>query len=51
MRDADQEGATAVEYGLVAGLLGVGLVVVGPLLADAFVVFLDVVLSHIPGVQ
>ena len=45
-----EEGATAVEYGIVAGATAVGLIVLGPWLAQAFVVFLNVVLDGVLGV-
>lgn len=45
----DETGATAVEYGLVTVAVSVGLIVLGPFLAEAFVTFLDVVLDNILG--
>lgn len=48
-RWSDQSGATAVEYGLVSVTVGLGLVVLGPWLAHAFVTFLDIVLTSILG--
>ena len=47
----DQEGATAVEYGILAAAVGIAFIVAGPLLLDAFTWFLDVVLDNTPGVQ
>lgn len=44
-----QEGATAVEYGLVAVGAGVAFIVAGPLLAEAFTDLLGVVLDHVLG--
>lgn len=45
----DETGATAVEYGLVTMAVSVGLIVLGPFLAEAFVTFLDVVLDSVLG--
>ena len=45
----DQDGSTAVEYGIIAGAVGVGLIVLGPWLAQAFVTFLDIVLDGMLG--
>ena len=41
----DETGATAVEYGLVAGAVGVALVVMGPWLHQAFLVFFNIILD------
>ena len=45
----EENGATAVEYGLIAGALGVVFVVAGPMLQDAFAFLLNVVLCDILG--
>lgn len=46
----DQEsGATAVEYGLVVAAVGTAFVFAGPLLWDAFLTFLNVVLDGMVG--
>lgn len=49
MNWGDETGATAVEYGLIAGATTVGLIVLGPWLADAFLLFLDAVLGGVLG--
>lgn len=49
MHDAGQEGATAVEYGLIAAGVGLAFVLAGPSLAAAFTDLLGVVLDHILG--
>lgn len=51
MRAAGEEGATAVEYGLIAATVGIAFIVAGPLLLDAFTWFLETVLDNTPGVQ
>ncbi len=46
----DQEvGATAVEYGLVVAAVGTAFVVAGPMLWNAFLSFLTVVLDGMVG--
>lgn len=49
-RWAQESGATAVEYGLILVAVGIVFVTVGPLLADAFITILNVVLDAILGV-
>ena len=49
-RWSGETGATAVEYGLLAGAIGIVFVVGGPWLADAFLALLDVILDTTPGV-
>lgn len=44
-----QEGATSVEYGLVLGAVGIAFIVAGPLLHDAFLALLHVVLDGMVG--
>lgn len=44
-----QDGATAVEYGLVAAGAGIAFIVAGPLLAETFTDVLGVVLDHVLG--
>ncbi len=44
-----QDGATSVEYGLIAAGAGLAFIVAGPLLAEAFTNLLDVVLTHVLG--
>lgn len=51
MGTEDQDGATAVEYGLIAAAVGIAFIVAGPLLLDAFAWFLETVLDNTPGVQ
>ena len=41
----DQDGSTAVEYGIIAGVVGIAFVVGGPLLMSGFRALLDVVLT------
>jgi Flp pilus assembly pilin Flp len=38
-----EDGATAVEYSILAAVVGVALVAAGPLLADAFLALLEVI--------
>ena len=45
----DEEGATTVEYGLVAGLMGVVFVLAGPELYDAFLALLNDILDGMVG--
>ncbi len=45
----DQDGATSVEYGLIAAGAGVAFIIAGPLLTQAFTHVLDVVLTHVLG--
>lgn len=47
----DETGATAVEYGLVTVAVGIAFIVAGPMLLDALVAFLGIVLDHMPGVS
>lgn len=42
-----EEGATAVEYGLVAAGVGIAFIIAGPALADAFTDLLGFVLEHV----
>jgi Flp pilus assembly pilin Flp len=44
-----EEGATAVEYGLVAGVMGIVFVLAGPQLWQALLSLLDAVLTAILG--
>jgi len=44
---ADQSGATAIEYGLIAAAMGLGLIVVMPKLASQITVQFSSVGSHI----
>ena len=48
-RRADEEGATAVEYGILAAVVGVVLVATGPMLADAFRALLDLITGGMVG--
>ena len=45
----NEEGATAVEYGLVAGLMGIVFVLAGPELYDAFLELLNDILHGMVG--
>ena len=45
----DELGATAVEYGLVVGAVGILMVLVGPQLVDGFRAFLGLVLDGMVG--
>jgi Flp pilus assembly pilin Flp len=40
---AAEEGASTVEYGLLAAAVGVGLVAIGPALAEAFLGLLEMI--------
>jgi Flp pilus assembly pilin Flp len=40
---AAEDGASTVEYGLLAAAIGVGLVAVGPALAEAFLRLLEMI--------
>jgi Flp pilus assembly pilin Flp len=40
---ADEDGASTVEYGLLAAGIGIGLVAVGPALAEAFLRLLEMI--------
>ncbi len=44
-----QDGATSVEFGLVAAGAGIAFIVAGPFLAEAFTDLLGVVLDHVLG--
>ena len=46
-RLGEDEGATAVEYGLIAAGDGIAFIIAGPALADAFTDLLGVVLDHV----
>lgn len=48
-RHRDEDGATAVEYGIVAAAVGVVFVVAGPWLYDAFLALLDAILDGMVG--
>ncbi len=43
------EGATSVEFGLVAAGVGIAFIVAGPFLAETFTDLLGVVLDHVLG--
>lgn len=45
----DETGATAVEYGLIVGAVGITFIVAGPMLWDALLSLLDVVLDGMVG--
>ena len=45
----DEGGATAVEYGLIVGAVGIAFIVAGPMLQDAFLELLDVILTGMVG--
>jgi Flp pilus assembly pilin Flp len=40
-----QDGATSVEYGLIAFAIGIGLVIAGPVLAEAFLDLLNFIME------
>ena len=40
-----EEGATSVEYGILAGAVGIALVAAGPMLAEAFVSLLELIVG------
>ena len=44
-----EDGATAVEYGLVLALVGILFVLMGPELYDAFLALLDAILDGMVG--
>ncbi len=44
-RFRDETGATSVEYGIVAGLVGIAFVAAGPVLWDSLLVLFDTVLD------
>jgi Flp pilus assembly pilin Flp len=48
-RAADETGMTSVEYGLLAGFLGVVFIAAGPLLAEALLWLRDVILYGMVG--
>ncbi len=45
----DETGATAVEYGLIVGAVGIAFVVAGPTLWQAMLSLLDVILDGMVG--
>lgn len=45
----DEAGATAVEYGLIAGAVGIAFVVAGPSLWNAMLTLLDAILDGMVG--
>lgn len=44
-----QDGATSVEYGLIAGAVGIAFIVAGPMLHEVFLDLLDVILTGMVG--
>jgi Flp pilus assembly pilin Flp len=48
-RIAADEGATAVEYSILAAVVGVVLVAAGPLLVDAFLALLEMITGGMLG--
>lgn len=49
MNWGDETGATAVEYGLIAGAVGLAFVAAGPALWEAMLSLLDAILTGMVG--
>lgn len=45
----EEDGATAVEYGLIAGAVGVAFIVAGPALYEVFLDLLNTILDGMVG--